>query len=436
MISFIQGLVMSRSLRISPQYIERVKRAVKHNGFFRQRDLAEELQLALSTVSSFLNGRRVDYATFYEICERLGLELKEIADLEDERSDRTFSAEALELATVDCSGEETGTAVSEYMERPPIESRCNETILQPGSLLRIKAPKRMGKTWLIDRILAQATKQKYRTVNLSLLLADGSVLSSLDKFLRWFCGVVGRELRLRDQLTDYWVDELGSSQSCTIYFEEYLLSQLEHPLVLALDDVDRIFPYSAIAGNFLAMLRAWYEKGKRSKLWKKLRLVVAHSTEVYIELNIHQSPFNVGESIELPEFNREQVQDLAQRQGLDWQGAQVDQLMSLVGGHPYLVQRAIYHLTRSEITLKELLQKACTEAGIYANHLRGHLGNLQEHPELAMAMKIVVESTHPVQLESMLAFQLQSLGLVQLEGNEVKARYHLYSNYLHDRLGN
>jgi len=178
---------MSRSLRISPQYIERVKRAVKHNGFFRQRDLAEELQLALSTVSSFLNGRRVDYATFYEICERLGLELKEIADLEDERSDRTFSAEALELATVDCSGEETETAVSEYMERPPIESRCNETILQPGSLLRIKAPKRMGKTWLIDRILAQATKQKYRTVNLSLLLADGSVLSSLDKFLRWFC---------------------------------------------------------------------------------------------------------------------------------------------------------------------------------------------------------------------------------------------------------
>jgi transcriptional regulator with XRE-family HTH domain len=328
-ISFIQGLVMSRSLRISPQYIERVKRAVKHNGFFRQRDLAEELQLALSTVSSFLNGRRVDYATFYEICERLGLELKEIADLEDERSDRAFSAEALELATVDCSGEETGTAVSDYMERPPIESRCNETILQPGSLLRIKAPKRMGKTWLIDRILAQATKQKYRTVNLSLLLADGSVLSSLDKFLRWFCGIVGRELRLRDQLTDYWVDELGSSQSCTIYFEEYLLSQLEHPLVLALDDVDRIFPYSAIAGNFLAMLRAWYEKGKRSKLWKKLRLVVAHSTEVYIELNIHQSPFNVGESIELPEFNREQVQDLAQRQGLDWQDSQVDQRFSL-----------------------------------------------------------------------------------------------------------
>jgi AAA-like domain len=35
-----------------------------------------------------------------------------------------------------------------YVERPPIESICYETLLQPGSLLRIKAPKLMGKTSL------------------------------------------------------------------------------------------------------------------------------------------------------------------------------------------------------------------------------------------------------------------------------------------------
>ena len=37
-----------------------------------------------------------------------------------------------------------------------------------------------------------------------------------------------------------------------------------------------------------------------------------------------------------------------------------------------------------------------------------------------MAMKKVIEATSPVQLEPMEAFKLQSLGLVQLSGNDVK----------------
>ncbi len=46
--------------------------------------------------------------------------------------------------------------------------------------------------------------------------------------------------------------------------------------------------------------------------------------------------------------------------------------------------------------------------------MRGHLWNLQQHPELATAMKKVVDAINPVQLESMQAFKRQSLGLVQV----------------------
>jgi hypothetical protein len=287
----------------------------------------------------------------------------------------------------------------------------------------------MGKTSLIDKILFQAAKQNYRTVRLNLLQADKAVLKGLDEFLRWFSTFVSRRLGLPTQLADYWEEGLGSSQNCTIYFEEQLLTQLEHPLVLVLDDVDRIFPASQIAEDFFGMLRVWHEEARTTRIWKKLRLVIAHSTEVYIQLNINRSPFNVGVPIELPEFTSEQVRDLAQRQGLDWDTSQVTQLMSLVGGHPYLVQRAIHSLTREEISFEQLLQTAYTEAGIYSDHLRGHLWNLREHPELARAMKKVVEANSPVQLEPMLAFKLQSLGLVQLDSNYVKTSFHLYSQY-------
>jgi transcriptional regulator with XRE-family HTH domain len=426
---------MSRSLKVSPQYIQQVKSALKRNSFARQIDLAESLQLSKATVWNFLNGRPVDYLNFYEICQKLGLDLQEIADFDSQGSDKSSSIvdDDAPLAPQ----EQAESEVINYVERPPIESCCYDTILQPGSLLRIKAPKRMGKTWLIDKILHQVAKENYRTVRLSLLLADGAVLKNLDEFLRWFCVVVCRQLKLPPQLADYWEEGLGSNYNCTMYFEEYLLTQIDCPLVLALDDVDRIFPYDHIAGDFLGLLRAWHEEAKSRKIWKKLRLIVAHSTEVYIPLNINRSPFNVGVPIELPEFTPEQVQDLAQRQGLngDAVGAQsLVPLLEMVEGHPYLVQRAIYSLTRQDITFEQFLQTAYTESGIYSDHLRGHLWNLQQHPELATAMKKVVNATNPVQLESMQAFKLQSLGLVRVERNEVKPWCNLYARYFCTRL--
>ncbi len=436
---------MSRSLKVAPQYIQQVKSALKRNGFARQIDLAESLQLSKATVWNFLNGRPVDYLNFFEICQKLGLDLQKIADFDSQGNNNSFPGIDMDAPLTPQDWEEQNPnptqdwaqLESHYVERSPIESHCYDTIFQPGSLLRIKAPKRMGKTLLIDRIIHQAAKENYRTVRLSLLLADGAILKSLDEFLRWFCVVVCRQLKLPPQLADYWEEGLGSNYNCTMYFEDYLLTQIDRPLVLALDDVDRIFPYENIAGDFFGLLRAWHEEARSRNIWNKLRLVVAHSTEVYIPLNINRSPFNVGVPIELPEFTPEQVKDLAKRQGLDWDavgGQSLAPLLEMVGGHPYLVQRAIYYLTRQEITFEQLLQTAYTESGIYSDHLRGHLWNLREHPELAMAMKKVVETTNPVQLETMQSFKLQSLGLVRLDGNDVKPWCNLYARYFRDRL--
>ncbi|NEP63398.1 MAG: hypothetical protein F6K31_41945 [Symploca sp. SIO2G7] len=70
------------------------------------------------------------------------------------------------------------------------------------------------------------------------------------------------------------------------------------------------------------------------KILQRLRLVVVHSTEVYIFLNVNESPFNVGVPIELPEFTQEQVRELAQQYELDCTVSEVEQLQGLVGGHP------------------------------------------------------------------------------------------------------
>jgi serine/threonine-protein kinase len=344
----------------------------------------------------------------------------------------------LPVADPELPGGQVRLASAFYIERPPQDQLCYEEILKPGALIRIKAPRQMGKTSLMARILYTAGEQGYRTIPLSFQHADQEIFSSLSQLLRWLCVRVARKLRLPPRLEDFWTDAYGSKDNCTIYFEDYLLPEISAPLVLGMDEVDRVFQYPAIVDDFFGLLRAWYEEAgygtHGSSLWEKLRLVVVHSTEGYIPLDINQSPFNVGLPIELQEFTPAQVTDLAQRHGLHWSAEQIQQLMILIGGHPYLIRFAFYHMAQQRLTLAQLLENAPTESGFYGDHLRRHLWNLHRNDILATAFREVLSHQSPVCLESEQAFKLHSLGLVKLQGNGVVPRFELYRQYFSDRL--
>ncbi len=227
---------------------------------------------------------------------------------------------------------------------------------------------------------------------------------------------------------------MGSLVSCTTYFQAYLLEQINCPLVLSLDEVEHIFEYPDIAQDFFPLLRNWYEEANNLDVWKLLRVVVAYSTEVYIPLKINQSPFNVGLPVELPDFSSQQVLDLAQRHGLSWTENQIKPLIAMLGGHPFLVRLALYRISRQEITWERLLETAATESGIFIEHLRWHLVNLQQNSELAIAFKKVVTTDKSVQLEPSQVYQLQRMGLIQLDGNRVMPRCSLYRQYFYTSL--
>lgn len=376
--------------------------------------LAEKANVCKSSVQRFFKGNRVNSDIALAITRSLDLHLKDIID-----SETTYL----------------------YVERPPIESECCEAIEKPGALIRIKAPQQMGKTLLLERILAYARGQDYQTVILS-CEADSTVFTDIEKFSQWFCATVGKQLGLPKKLDDYWDNIFGCNDNITDYFEEYLLAELTKPLVLALDRVDRVFEHPTIANNFCVLLRGWNDKAKISErtgaMWRQLRLIVVHSTEVYSSLDINHSPLaNVGKIITLPEFTHQQVQDFAKLYGLDWLNTgEAYQLMAMVGGHPYLIQQALDYLKRHNVTLSEFLQIAPTEESPFSAHLRQHLWNLQQNLELATAFSEVVTNDHPVRIETAQAFKLQSMGLVQLQGNDCSPRCDLYRKYFSFRLAN
>jgi class 3 adenylate cyclase len=202
--------------------------------------------------------------------------------------------------------------------------------------------------------------------------------------------------------------------------------------------VDVVFNYPKIATDFFGLLRTWYQKARypecSSKAWQKLRLIIVHSTEVYIPLNINQSPFNVGLSIDLPEFTPLQVQDLATRYQLDWETGEVERLMGLIGGNPYLVQMALHHISGKDITLEQLLETATSEDGIYIDYLRRQLWSLQQYPDLVTALTHVVMSPTPVKLDPIQAFKLHSMGLVRFVHGQIVPSWDLYRRYFSEHL--
>ncbi|NET55851.1 MAG: diguanylate cyclase [Symploca sp. SIO2E6] len=331
-----------------------------------------------------------------------------------------------------------------YIQRPPIEQLVCSHISQPGCVLRIKAPKKMGKSSLLNRVITQAKALGYQTASLDFQEAEEAVFASLDKFLRWLCANISRCLNLSPQLEDYWDEEFGSKVSCRVYMEGYLLECIDSPLVLAFNEVNRVFEHPHIAQEFLPMLRFWHEQSRVVEKWQKLRMVVVHTTDIYIPLKLNQSPFNVGLSIKLPPFSGDQVQELASCYGLDWSNNNYSQqLMTMVGGHPYLVNMALYHLCQGEISLEELLQTAPTQAGIYTDHLRSHLAMLREEPQLALALQQVVNQEGSLAMETLTqnelpsaiaAYKLESMGLVELDGNQIRVSCQLYRIYFRQQL--
>ncbi|NET32666.1 MAG: CHAT domain-containing protein [Cyanothece sp. SIO1E1] len=322
-----------------------------------------------------------------------------------------------------------------YVERQPIETDCYETVVRPGALIRIKAPRQMGKTSLLVRTLAHAKSQGFEIVRLSFQTVDTEALNDLNEFLQWFCSSVTEELDLEDRLADYWQGARGIVRRCERYFERYLLTELDRPVVLGLDEVDQVFEHPEIATDFFGMLRVWHEEGKSSPLWQKLHLVIVHSKEVYIPLSINRSPFNVGSPIELRELNTREIESLIARHQLTLTDHQKQQLVDLVGGHPYLLRVALYQLAKGRMTLTQLLAEAPTEGGLYNDHLRRHLLNLEDDDKLLQAFKQVIQVYRPMQIGSTEAFKLHSMGLVKYQGNEVIPLCDLYRQYFQARLG-
>lgn len=213
-----------------------------------------------------------------------------------------------------------------------------------------------------------------------------------------------------------------------------MLKEFQGPLVIALDEVNELFQFSQLAAEFLPLLRTWYEDAKEVATWQRVRWILSHATDIYVPLQLKQSPFNVRLSIALPEFSIEQIQDLAQRHNLaGFEGeagiAKLTPLLDVISCRPGLVRLALYYLSQGLIDIEQLIAEAHTQSSIYSDHLRHLLAALHPHPNLQTALLQVIQSDYPIELSPVIAYCLESIGLIKLNGNLATISCELYSKF-------
>jgi hypothetical protein len=325
-----------------------------------------------------------------------------------------------------------------YIERPTIEQDCYEAI-EYERLIRIKAPPRMGKTWLLNKVIEYAKEKKhYSVVEINIdedILTEGYYTG----FLQWFCW------RLSDSLNFArvsWNQDNGNKLNVTNHITSILSSRVDSKLIVTISNFEVLFEFPDMFQKFCELLRSWVDSNDKSL--RKLSVIIVHSTEPYILYDINSSPFgNIGKPFELLGFTNEQVRTLANRLQLEYlvnnYSSEINQLQELVNGHPELITKALKCIQNGD-GIQGVLQYASTEEGIFGSHLRGQQNNLRQKPNLLEDYKKIVSNYNSSKtstgLQSNSIFQLYGLGLVKYDKNRCWPSCELYQSYFYDILIN
>lgn len=327
-----------------------------------------------------------------------------------------------------------GTMSSEsefYVEREG-DRIALAAIERRGVTITIKAPRQMGKSSLLLRVMQRATNLGKRVVFLDFQQFDKAALRNAEVFFRQFCAWLTFRLKMADRVEEFWKLPLGNVQRCSSFMEDYLLKEVKSHLVLAMDEVESTFD-TDFRTDFFSMLRNWHNNRQYDPVWKKHDLVLVTSTEPYqlIE-NLNLSPFNVGEVIELPDFTPAQIAFLNQRHGSPLSKEEEQRLLVLLGGQPYLVRRALYLLASQRFTATDLFAQVAKDRGPFADHLHYHMFRLQGREDLVMGMLQVIRKGECE--DERVFFRLRGAGLVKREGRAVLPRCQLYAEYFQEHL--
>ena len=221
---------------------------------------------------------------------------------------------------------------------------------------------------------------------------DDDVFSTLDSLLHNLAERIEMEFATSLKVRDVWNPSIGSKTSFT-NFVERAVAATGPVAVFCWDETDLVFPrhYSS---DFFKTLRVWHNsRAPLQSPWRRVTMILAHATDPNQWIKgTENSPFNVAHlKGELLPFERSQVAVLDRRYGTGLTAVEIDCLMALVGGQPYLIRQALCALKNRNSSLEALDAMSTRRESPFADHLRAIGIFLSGDPQLTQAMRQIVD---------------------------------------------
>jgi hypothetical protein len=310
-----------------------------------------------------------------------------------------------------------------YIMRPADDSIAR-IAASSGETLVIKGPRQVGKSSLLVRYVTACKEAGKRSAFVDLQAMSDAQLADYPAFLQRVLGVVLRRLNLPAEN----LPPIESGLEATDVVEARILDRIEVPVLLAFEEVDRVLgrPWQK---DFFAMLRTWHNRRWESA-WAQVDLALVIATEPYLLVDsADQSPFNVGEIVQLGSFSPAAVSDLNERYGAPLSASQCQALFELTNGQPYLTRVALYRLVSdTNIRWATLQTTADSDDGPFADHLKALLMVLHR-AGLEDAMREVVRRGRVPSNDRLTYYRLRGAGLVAEEGGRIVPANLLYARF-------
>jgi hypothetical protein len=320
-----------------------------------------------------------------------------------------------------------------YIEREE-DALLKSLVVKRRSITTIQAPRQTGKSSLLERGLHYARQNGIKVIKLDLQQIDKADLDSSDTFLRVLAEFVTDRMDADCAIVaEVWERSISPKRKLTNFMKKHILSISNGPIILALDEADKLIETDFYT-DFFGLIRFWYNEGASDDRLEKLNIVLVISTEPHLLIDDNlQSPFNVGLLLNLKDFNEAEVCDLNQRYGGPVQEQNLPAMMKLFNGHPYLTHQAIYTMAVKKLSWADLMRMVTTDDGPFADHLRHQYKLLLDKPDLKKALKRVIYADHCPDEKAL--YHLSRAGLVKGSSGTYTLRCDLYRVYFERKLG-
>ncbi|MDY6940950.1 MAG: AAA-like domain-containing protein, partial [Cyanobacteriota bacterium] len=243
---------------------------------------------------------------------------------------------------------------------------------QVGASLPVDAPsyvRRQADTAFLQKLKAgkfcyvlnsrQMGKSSLRVRTMQQLQAEGIVCAAIDltgigkhrvTLEQWYGGIVYalvESCQLEDTFDwqEWWQQHqtlLSPVQCLSQFIEKVLLVEIEQPIVIFVDEIDRVLSQDFSLDDFFALIRYFQNQRVDNPKFDRLTFaLLGVATPSDLMSDKTQTPFNIGEGIELHGFQPDETEPLIKglRGKVQSPNVVMQEILDWTGGQPFLTQK-------------------------------------------------------------------------------------------------